>query len=287
MLYFPDWDKIQQRSDCGARHSVRDHLPIFRSLIEYPGREQPWPSILTQEWSQLVGRWINPKYRSIHLRSAYPRLEWRFTDFNLLCMIRWMPVMNETGLVCCVYREPSHNVRWQWLPPCHQDPWNHNERSLQVILPRPQSIVETLRTKTSSYCMQETRTKLFKMFSMQHFLISDYAVLVMTWVLPPCRLCQKSKQNSYSLFCHSWYAFPSSLSITTSHPSISKASNYLTTAAVFVILLMEGTLYPWWLSQKTGDKDKSSALIVSKYSQLGAADEQFKVQLFTIWRYLN
>ena len=98
------------------------------------GREQPWPSILTQEWSQLVGRWINPKYRSIHLRSAYPRLEWRFTDFNLLCMIRWMPVMNETGLVCCVYREPRHNVRWQWLPPCHQDPWNHNERSFLSVL---------------------------------------------------------------------------------------------------------------------------------------------------------
>ena len=122
-----------------------------------------------------------------------------------------------------------------------------------------------------------------------HFLISDYdyaAALVMTWVLA-CRVCQKSKQNSYSLFCHSEYAFPSSLSITTSHPYISKASNYLTSAAVFVIVLTEGTLYPCWLSQKMRDKDKSSALIVSKYSQLGAADEQFKVQLFTIWRYLN
>ena len=134
------------------------HLQISHWISHtMAGREQPWPSILTQEWSQLVGRWINPKYRSIHLhlRSAYPRLEWRFTDFNLLCMIRWMPVMNETGLVCCVYREPSHNVRWQWLPPCHQDPWNHNERSLQVIHPRTPSIVETLRTKTSSYCRKQ------------------------------------------------------------------------------------------------------------------------------------
>ena len=119
------------------------------------GREQPWPSIRTQKWSQPVGRWINPKYRTIHLCSAYPRLEWRFTDFNLLCMMRWMPVMNETGLVCCVYREASHNVRWQWLPPCHQDPWNHNERSLQVIHPRTPSIVETLRTKTSTYSRQQ------------------------------------------------------------------------------------------------------------------------------------
>ena len=253
------------------------------------GREQPWPSIRTQKWSQPVGRWINPKYRTIHLCSAYPRLEWRFTDFNLLCMMRWMPVMNETGLVCCVYREASHNVRWQWLPPCHQDPWNHNERSLQVIHPRTPSIVETLRTKTSTYSRQQV---------LNHSKCLTYIIFI-SWLVIMIMLLPWSwhgfwpvgyvkSQNKILIRCFvTQYAFPSSLSITTSHPYISKASNYLTSAAVFVIVLTEGTLYPCWLSQKMGDKDKSSALIVSKYSQLGAADEQFKVQLFTIWRYLN
>ena len=67
-----------------------------------------------------------------------------------------------------------------------------------------------------------------------------------------------SKQNSYSLFCLSKYAFPSSLSITTKHLFITKASNYLTTyAAVFVIVRMEGTLYSAMFVTKGGDKDNS------------------------------
>ena len=112
------------------------------------GREQPWPSILIQEWSHLEGWWINPRFL---LCWAYLQLAWKnenrdspeslslylgwilnlrlgtwsracqFSDFNLLLMIRWVPVMNETGRVC-VCRERSHNVRWQWLPPCHQHP---------------------------------------------------------------------------------------------------------------------------------------------------------------------
>ena len=154
--YFPNWDKIQQRSDCEARYSALVHLlHVWISLnIPYNSRER---AALAQysDTGMVTSRGMVNKSKVfiIHLCWAYLQLAWKnenrdspeslslylgwilnedltlgtwfracqFSDFNLLLMIRWVPVMNETGRVC-VCREQSHNVRWQWLPPCHQHP---------------------------------------------------------------------------------------------------------------------------------------------------------------------
>ena len=116
------------------------------------GREQPWPRILIQEWSQPVGWWINPKYCISQQRLGTWTQACQFVDETFI-FSGWYAVlvMNETGLVCRVIMRGDNGY--------HLVTSNHNERSLQVILSRLSPILETLinidlqQAKLSIHCL--------------------------------------------------------------------------------------------------------------------------------------
>ena len=96
-------------------------------------REQPWPRILIQEWSQPVGWWRNPK----SAENLYSSLSICGQDFNLLRMIRWYErALCAACSVCRVIMRGDNGY--------HLVTSAHNERSLQVILSRLSPILETL-----------------------------------------------------------------------------------------------------------------------------------------------
>lgn len=256
------------------------------------GREQPWPSILIQEWSHLEGWWINPRFfcvepiynwhermkigtvqshsLSLSLLGRFLTRTWDLelglglVNFQTLIFSLWSSGcqlwMRQAACAACVVSRVimCGDNGYHLVTSTHQPRW-------KVTTGHPLKVItKTRNTSDININLQHIFVQTFFLFSF------DYAVSwswLMTWIVDGM-----SKHNSYSLFCHSKYAFPSSLSITTSHLFITKASNYPTTKAMRCLLLFWELFIPRWLSQKAGDKDKSSASIVSKYSQLGAAD---------------